>query len=1190
MWLWVVSVLLLLLVWAGSFSLSLLGVDVPMWVRVCATLAVVLMVVGVLVYRRVRAGARARALEREIIKQSQAQAATAKPDRRAEILELQRQIEHGIDALKRTKVGKTHGARALYVLPWYAIIGPPGAGKTTALRHSGLVFPFLDATSGGGLKGVGGTRNCDWWFTNEAIILDTAGRYATQDDDNEEWLGFLGLLRKFRPAKPLNGLLVAISVQDLMEGSEEQIAIYAQKLRSRIDEIMTRLDMVLPVYVVFTKVDLVAGFVEFWEDLRKSERDQIFGATFPVEFADTTDPRAAFAREFETLSSTLHARALRTIRSQRHPEARQKVFQFPLEFRALKNDLEQFVGLLFQRNTYQENPVFRGFYLTSGTQEGTPIDRVLGGMARAFGLRRPQAALGQAQSKSYFVTDLFRRVIFPDQDLAGRTSSELRRQRLVRIAIAATAVLFALILGVPALVSFAKNQALIQSSTDTAKASFAVNWKDQSPALAKVQKLAPAETQLKQLDAWDADGPPIAMRWGMYAGDTLFPAFRDAFLATVDTGIVQPAKGQIERKLRGLVAMGTLPPALFAEYYNQLKLYIMLSGLEHLDVEWAAPRLTANFADAVHASEPALSQATLPLVKYYLEFIQRKAILPWSTTPSLIAQTRGVLLQAPQLDRMYEVLVRDANAEIPAIRMQTIFYGSIAPFVTAKQGLQVDGAYTQAGWSRIRVLLGAQQSKLADESWVLGESTGRAKDGVDKQIAKLRELYFSRFNAAWTKFLNDMVMQKPENASSALDELNALSEPEWPYLRLLRTLHENVALDVTEEDTAASVAADLAERAKEKIKSRLTDAGAPPPAQRLASPVELAFKPLSDFAGQGSTDAKSDKAAPTGLAQYQALIAKLVGVLTDLRDSQAVQDPKAIANQFEDAFRTTSALLAGQDGFTRPLLSPYLMRPITGAWSGVVNDSGGAASGLWEVSVWDKWRSSLEPFYPFSNSSKDAKLEDFTAFFKPKTGQLWGFLSENLQGSLEKRGANFQATRRFQSTTNFANEFLSNCLKRGDEITNAVFPGQTDAPNVEFDVNLHSVSPDVSEVRLEIDGVVHVYKNTPEEWLKARWPAQAPESRGARVHVRGSSGLDEEIIRVGDFGFFRLLDAANEITAGTAGGRPDGAQTLVATWKLRSPGAFLKLDVRPTHSDVKISSALFRNYKCPRVIATVSPK
>jgi type VI secretion system protein ImpL len=39
-----------------------------------------------------------------------------------------------------SKLGKS-GAEALYALPWYVIIGPPGAGKTTALRNSGSSSP-----------------------------------------------------------------------------------------------------------------------------------------------------------------------------------------------------------------------------------------------------------------------------------------------------------------------------------------------------------------------------------------------------------------------------------------------------------------------------------------------------------------------------------------------------------------------------------------------------------------------------------------------------------------------------------------------------------------------------------------------------------------------------------------------------------------------------------------------------------------------------------------------------------------------------------------------------------------------------------------------------------------------------------------------------------------------------------------
>ena len=62
------------------------------------------------------------------------------------------------------------------------------------------------------VRGVGGTRNCDWWFTTDAVLIDTAGRYTTQDSDREAdraaWLGFLELLVRNRPRQPINGVLL----------------------------------------------------------------------------------------------------------------------------------------------------------------------------------------------------------------------------------------------------------------------------------------------------------------------------------------------------------------------------------------------------------------------------------------------------------------------------------------------------------------------------------------------------------------------------------------------------------------------------------------------------------------------------------------------------------------------------------------------------------------------------------------------------------------------------------------------------------------------------------------------------------------------------------------------------------------------------------------------------------------------
>ena len=234
----------------------------------------------------------------------------------------------------------------IYGLPWYVIIGPPGSGKTTALLNSGLKYPLSEKLGEQAIQGVGGTRNCDWWFTDQAVMIDTAGRYITQDSnkdiDASAWLNFLSLLKKYRKRQPINGVFIAISASDLLVQSKAKRLEHVAAIKQRIKELHERLGIHFPIYVIVTKTDLVAGFESFFSDLDSEDRKQPWGMTFDLTESESSTPASGFDNQFDGLMQRLNQQVLKRVHNERNAERAAAINSFPTQMQLFKDTLGEF--------------------------------------------------------------------------------------------------------------------------------------------------------------------------------------------------------------------------------------------------------------------------------------------------------------------------------------------------------------------------------------------------------------------------------------------------------------------------------------------------------------------------------------------------------------------------------------------------------------------------------------------------------------------------------------------------------------------------------------------------------------------------------------------------------------------------------------------------------------------------------
>jgi type VI protein secretion system component VasK len=357
------------------------------------------------------------------------------------------------EAAEQTRIARdrAHDAsRALrgrrYRRPCYLLLGPSGVGKTTLLAHSGLNFERPDARQ---RREPEALRGPSWWIGRDATFVDVPGAWATQEFEPESdaagWRALLRGVARTRPSDPVDGILLALSPADLALADAIERRELARALRARLDEVARRVRARPPVYVLLTKLDLVPGFVEFFDRSDEDELDQPWGFALPAEEPDDLSPVHFVASSFDELLQPLRDQIADRLHREVEPRRSGSILGFPSQLAALKTPIRETLTQIFADDARGARPLLRGVFLTSGRQDVLAIDAMLPALASRFGLSRAPALLPDLDQASdehaWFIRRPLLDTVLGEAGLIARQRPNERRRAWIGRAAAAAAVL-----------------------------------------------------------------------------------------------------------------------------------------------------------------------------------------------------------------------------------------------------------------------------------------------------------------------------------------------------------------------------------------------------------------------------------------------------------------------------------------------------------------------------------------------------------------------------------------------------------------------------------------------------------------------------------------------------------------------------------------------------------------------------
>jgi type VI secretion system protein ImpL len=998
----------------------------------------------------------------------------------AEVAAEEREIESFVrDAEVRLAASAIGKEAKLSSLPIYFLIGETGAAKTSLFVHSG-VEPELLAGQVYQDANLVPTRPVNIWLAQKSVFVEAGGRLLAEPG---RWMRLVKRLqppkrRLFGGEQPPRGVIVAFDCESFLKpGGDDALAATARNLHARLGEISQVLGIRLPVYVLFSKLDRLGFFSEFVGNLTDEEVHQTLGVTLPLH--DTRDGGVYAEQEsrrltaaFEGLFHAMCHKRLPFLARENDGSRLPAVYEFPREFRKLRDSAVRLLVDLGRPSQLRVNPFLRGFYFSgvrpivvkesmpSARASAAPAPRPKRGATGFFDSDMLNDAMGASPLGSggavrtrrtpqwLFLGHLFSDVILRDRTALGASAQSVRAEMARRVLAGVGAALLA-IWSIGMTVSYFRNRGL-ESRVDEAARGIARSESggggQELPSRDSLERLDTLRDTVEQLSLYEREGAPWSLRWGLYVGSDMYPTARSLYFNRFKQllfGSTQLSLLEWLRKLPGKPG----PADEYKPTYDTLKAYLMTtSHHEKSTRDFLSPLLYERWA-AGRQIDPDRAALARRQFDFYSDELAIANPFSSNNDGEAVEWARSYLAQFNAVERIYQFILAEATRQKPSINFNRQYKGSGAYVVNNHD---VSGAFSVDGWKFVDDAINNIRRFFGGEEWVLGP---HALANVDPQALgpQLRDRYHQDFIANWRAYLAASEVVPYRNVADAAQKLGQLSSNQSYLLGLLCLASVNI------------------EAGSQDVKD-------PYQPVQYVTPASCTDRYIQDH----------NNAYAAALVSLQASMDRVARSGTGVKDDEVSQTEADATNAYKVTRQIAQNFRIDREGNVHGMVQKIMEDPIRYA-EAVLGRLGPAQLNAEGQRLCSEF-GGLAHKYPFDTNSKtDATLSEIDNIFRPEDGRLAAFYESTLKNYVERRNGEF--VRKTDSRVQITDAFLR-FLNRATALSDALYKNGAKSPSLTYNMKAQPAEG-LNSLTLTLDGQVLKSSGAGGESKDFVWPGPA---------------------------------------------------------------------------------------------------